>query len=268
MGLAQLSNAHNVDSGEQTPLGDSNDGPSGPLYDACACNHEGDVNIAELTLPEKNHDSKIKMSSDMFPGDECPENGIKVSSDDAPLHILETSQVDRSFTEELNLIRDQEDVSRNSETDFGNVESHPERSSADGNSLVDETALLSVDDVTVQPSESTGQLVEGQDSNLDNSNARLLVDTASNPENTSNIVGAEDELTNLNATMSPSSLIHTIDVIEEIIVDARNNKVPVILHSIVCYSSTKCSLETFYRCSFFKMLVQIKPNYDWLHFFE
>ncbi|KAL8530695.1 hypothetical protein ACS0TY_007653 [Phlomoides rotata] len=261
-GLVQLPNAYIVDSGKQTTLGDADDGPNEPFYEACARHHEGEVNnIAELTLSEKNHDNKMEMSFDMHycakpfmlklgtrkvrsgfiikktfgetqsletvSGDECLESSIKVSSDDVPLHIFETSQVDSSVSEEMNLLQDKEDVAGHSETDFGtacNVESHPESSFADVKDLVNETALLTVDEVTVQPSEGSAVEVPSmQESNLDNSNACLSADSASIPENMSNIVGTEYE-SNLNATMSQSSQIHTMDVIEEIIADARNNK--------------------------------------------
>lgn len=219
VGLAELSNVHNVDGG-QTPLGDADDGLSEPLYDACARYLEEEVNVAELTLPVKNEDSKMKTSS----VDKCPESSIKASSNVHPFYTFEIPQVDTSFSEETNLVNDEEDVAGNSETD---LESHPGWSFADGNYLAETS-----DDETVQPSEKSSQLVEDpdmQESKLDNSNACLSDDTASNPENTSNIFGTEDESSNLNATMSRSSQIRAID---EIIDDARNNKVCVIQHSL------------------------------------
>lgn len=89
----------------------------------------------------------------------------------------------------------------------------------------EDNADLSAHDKSVHTSGSSVQLEETPDmhgSNLDKSELSLSTDTATSGKNISNILGTEDELT-LNATMS--SQIRITDVIEEVIADARNNKV-------------------------------------------
>ncbi|KAI3449606.1 hypothetical protein Pfo_006271 [Paulownia fortunei] len=261
VGSAGLQNGYNVNSGSQQSFLDADDGPNEPFYDAYDGHHEGEDNTAGLTLSGKTFENRLKMSADVYSngepvvlvdlnavdtlqievsrdpeaeetisGDEVPESSIKISSDSIPRHTLATLQdVDMGVNQIMNLIQEGEDIAGHLETDFdtiGTEENDLEKSCADGNNLVDETASLTVHDVTVRPLESSAQLVEVPDtleSNLEKLELSLSTDTASNTKTMSNIVGTEDESI-LDATMSQSSQIHIIDVVEEIIADARNNK--------------------------------------------
>ncbi|KAK6164690.1 hypothetical protein DH2020_001554 [Rehmannia glutinosa] len=225
---------------------DAGDGPSEPFYDAYDGHREGEG--AELTLSEKNNENRMKMSHDVFShgkpvalfdlnanslpievsealeteetlsGDKC----IKMSSDRSPQHTLGTLQ-DADMGPNQNMNFTEEDViALLLETDFSNVgnKENDLKLWADGNDLVDRT------DVTVSPLESSARLVEAPDtreSNLEKLEVSLSTDTASNTKTMSNIVVTEDVPT-LNATMSQSSQTRIIDVVEEMISDARNNK--------------------------------------------
>ncbi|KAK4407113.1 DUF21 domain-containing protein [Sesamum angolense] len=163
-------------------------------------------------------------------GNSCPGSSIKFSSDSIPRQVLTTlHNVDMGPNQNMNLIQESQDISGYLERDFGtatNEENNLDKSSADGNNSMDETALLTVCDLTITGLESSGQLVEVphmDESNLDKLEVSLSTHTASKMETASSIFRHEDEPA-LNATMSQSSQIHSIDVLEEIIGDARNNK--------------------------------------------
>ncbi|KAK6141428.1 hypothetical protein DH2020_024833 [Rehmannia glutinosa] len=236
----------NVDCGNQQSSHDAGDGPSEPFYDAYDGHREGEG--AELTLSEKNNENRMKMSADVLfhgepvalfdlnanslpievsgapeteetlSGDKC----IKMSSDRSPQHILGTLQdADMGLNQNMNFT-EEDVIALLLETDFSNVgnEENDLKLWVDGNDLVDRT------DVTVSPLESSARLVEAPDtreSNLEKLEVSLLTDTASNTKTMSNIVVTEDVPT-LNATMSQSSQTRIIDVVEEMISDARNNK--------------------------------------------
>ncbi|KAL2556813.1 uncharacterized protein Fot_01552 [Forsythia ovata] len=89
---------------------------------------------------------------------------------------------------------------------------------------VDQPTSLTVKDLS--PSEGSAQLVvmtDMQEINLERSEVIALTDAASKVETTSEMADIEDEYT-LNTTVSRSGQICSIDFLEEIISDARNNK--------------------------------------------
>lgn len=77
-------------------------------------------------------------------------------------------------------------------------------------------------DISVSTSGVEAEASDVRESNLDESNLPLSTESASSGKNISSAIGTEDEST-LNASMSNKNGI--IDVLEEIIADARNNKV-------------------------------------------
>ncbi|KAK4418247.1 hypothetical protein Salat_2237400 [Sesamum alatum] len=258
MGSAEVQDGYNVNSGNQQSFDDADDGNYEPFYDTYDRCHEGDDNTAELILSEVTHENRIKMSADVFSHDEpvmlidenevntlqievsgdsgieeiisgnsCPGSSINCSSDSSPRQMLTTLQdVDKGVDQKMNLIQERQGISGHLERDFGtaaNEENNLDKSHVDGNNSKDS---LTVHDLTITGLESSAQLVEVphmDESNLDQSEVSLSTHTASKTETASSIFGPEDEPT-LNATMSQSSQIHSIDVLEEIIADARNNK--------------------------------------------
>ncbi|KAK6164714.1 hypothetical protein DH2020_001578 [Rehmannia glutinosa] len=236
----------NVNCVNQQSSHDTGDGPSEPFYDAYDGHREGEG--AELTLSEKNNENRMKMSAEVFSHgkpvalfdlnanslpielSEAPETEetlsvdkcIKMSSDRSPQHTLGTLQdADMGLNQNMNFT-EEDVIALLLETDFSNVgnEENDLKLWADGNDLVDRT------DVIVSPLESSARLVEAPDtreSNLEKLEVSLSTDTASNTKTMSNIVVTEDVPT-LNATMSQSSQTRIIDVVEEMISDARNNK--------------------------------------------
>ncbi|KAL0459559.1 UNVERIFIED_CONTAM: hypothetical protein Slati_0583100 [Sesamum latifolium] len=261
MGSAEVQDGYIVNTGNQQSFNDADDENNEPFYDTHDRCHEGDDNTNELILSEVTHENRIKTSADVFSQDEpvmlidknavntfqievlgdpgieetvsgnsCPGSSIKFSSDSIPHQVLTTlNDVDMGLNQKMNLIQESQDISGHLERDFGtatNEENNLDKSSADGNNSMDETALLTVCDLTVTVLNSSAQLVEVphmDESNLDKLEVRLLTHTASKTETGSSILRHEDEPA-LNATMSQSSQIHSIDVLEEIIGDARNNK--------------------------------------------
>ncbi|KAK4408050.1 hypothetical protein Sango_0386000 [Sesamum angolense] len=85
------------------------------------------------------------------------------------------------------------------------------------------TPSLNTHDLTRSPLDQLVVLPDAHASNLEEPDASLSDNTACKMEPNSNIIGTEDEAI-LNASVSQSSQIHNIDVLEEIIADARNNK--------------------------------------------
>ncbi|KAL0419928.1 UNVERIFIED_CONTAM: hypothetical protein Sradi_1406300 [Sesamum radiatum] len=261
VGSAEVKDGYNVNTGNQQSFNDADDENNEPFYDTYDRCHECDDNTNELILSEVTHENRIKTSADVFSQDEpvmlidknavntlqtevsgdpgieetisgnsCPGSSIKFSSDSIPRQVLTTlHNVDMGPNENMNLIQESQDISGHLERDFGtatNEENNLDKSSADGNNSMDETALLTVCDLTNTGLESSGQLVEVphmDESNLDKLEVSLSTHTASKMETASSIFRHEDEPA-LNATMSQSSQIHSIDVLEEIIGDARNNK--------------------------------------------
>lgn len=214
-----------------------------------------------MILSEVTHENRIKTSADVFSqdkpvmlidknavntlqievsgdpgieekisGSSCPGSSIKFSSESNPHQMLTTMHdVDMGLNQKMNLVQERQDTSGHLERDSGTAtdeENNLDKSSADGNNSMDETALLTGCDLTITSLKSSAQLVEVphiDESNLDKLEVSLLTHTASKMETESSIFRHEDEPA-LNATMSQSSQIHSIDVLEEIIGDARNNK--------------------------------------------
>ncbi|KAI3460863.1 hypothetical protein Pfo_017526 [Paulownia fortunei] len=260
VGSADGRNGYNMNGGNQQSFHDADDGQNEPFYDICHGHHEGESNSAELALSEKILENSIETNIDVhshgetgelidkdgvntlqfevsgdpktdetISADKCPESSIKISSDTIPCHTLGTLQdEDIGVNQNMNLFQERVDCGH-LQTKFGsatNKESDQGKYWADGNNSVVEPASLTVHDLTTSPLESSVQLVVLPDmhgSDLEELDVSLSNCTASKMKATSNIVGIEDEST-LNASISQSSQIHIMDVLEETIADARNNK--------------------------------------------
>ncbi|KAL2238892.1 UNVERIFIED_CONTAM: hypothetical protein Sindi_1080900, partial [Sesamum indicum] len=242
---AEVQDGYNVNTGNQQFFNDADDENNEPFYDTYDRCHEGDDNTNELILSEdkpvmlidKNavNTLQIEVSGDpgieeKISGSSCPGSSIKFSSESNPHQMLTTMHdVDMGLNQKMNLVQERQDTSGHLERDSGTAtdeENNLDKSSADGNNSMDETALLTGCDLTITSLKSSAQLVEVphiDESNLDKLEVSLLTHTASKMETESSIFRHEDEPA-LNATMSQSSQIHSIDVLEEIIGDARNNK--------------------------------------------
>ncbi|KAL0458065.1 UNVERIFIED_CONTAM: hypothetical protein Slati_0433700 [Sesamum latifolium] len=174
--------------------------------------------------------------------DKFLESSIKISSDHLPGRTLGTHQDEIGINQNMNIFQERIDFGQ-LETDFGtavNKESDQENPCADGNNYVVGTSSLSdpcadgnnyvvgtsslnTHDPTRSPLDQLLVLPDMHASNVEELDVSLSNNTACKMEPNSNIIGTEDEST-LNASVSQSSQIHNIDVLEEIIADARNNK--------------------------------------------
>ncbi|KAG8389373.1 hypothetical protein BUALT_Bualt02G0222500 [Buddleja alternifolia] len=259
VGPAEMRNGHTVNSGDQQSFNDVDNGNYEPFYDTYDGHHEGEGNTAELALLEESHESRINASADVcsyggepvalidnngvntlqveIPGDletektgsadKCSESSVNVLSDVIPCHTLGTQQdMDMGINETF--LQEREDLDAYLEAEFGtaNEKKDLKKSYSDGNNSVDGTASLTVRDLTMSSLDSSVQLVEVPDiheSNLGKLEVCFSDDTASKMESMSNIVGTGNGTT-LSSSMSQSSQLHIMDVLEETIEDARNNK--------------------------------------------
>ncbi|KAG8370711.1 hypothetical protein BUALT_Bualt13G0011700 [Buddleja alternifolia] len=257
-GSAELKNGYNENTRNQHSLHVSVDGHNEAFYDAYDGHHEREDNTAELTLPKNIDESSIEKNVDVYSHDEacqlidkngvntlqievsgesiteetasddkCPESSIKISSQNIPWEEGETLQEDIGVNQNMNVNQQTEDYVQ-LETEFGNgtnKESDQGKSCTDDNNCMAEPASLTVQ-ITTSPLEISNEFVVLPDmlgSDLEKLEASLSSDADSKMEATSNVVDTEDDST-LTATISQSSQIHIIDVLEEIIADAKTNK--------------------------------------------
>ncbi|KAL0418764.1 UNVERIFIED_CONTAM: hypothetical protein Sradi_1289900 [Sesamum radiatum] len=172
--------------------------------------------VSTLTI-EVSEDPK---TDETISADKFLESSIKITSDHLPGHTFGTHRDEIGINQNLNVDFGQ------LVTDFGmaiNKESDQENPCADGNNYVVGTPSLNTHDPTRSPLDQLVVLPDEHASNLEEPDASLSDNTACKMEPNSNIIGTEDEAI-LNASQSQSSQIHNIDVLEEIIADARNNK--------------------------------------------
>ncbi|KAL0391046.1 UNVERIFIED_CONTAM: hypothetical protein Scaly_0461700 [Sesamum calycinum] len=222
-----------------------------PFYNTYDGHHEGQGDSAESELSGKILETNIQTDGDVYShgeavalvdkdgvstltievsedpktdetisADKFLESSIKITSDHLPGHTFGTHRDEIGINQNLNVDYGQ------LVTDFGmaiNKESDQENPCADGNNYVVGTPSLNTHDLTRSPLDQLVVLPDEHASNLEEPDASLSDNTACKMEPNSNIIGTEDEAI-LNASVSQSSQIHNIDVLEEIIADARNNK--------------------------------------------
>ncbi|KAL6564323.1 hypothetical protein OROMI_015773 [Orobanche minor] len=219
IGSDALQNNSNADFGNQQSL--HSDEPNESCY-----GQQGGDRTAELTSSEKNDEGRVKkMSADVHPcsesftlidlnavdtlqievsgdpetveknlGDRLSEISIKSSPGSNPQHALGMMQdMHMGLEHTANLVQEDEDIAGRLEIVSGNKEN----------------------DATARPLESSAELVEGHDlheSKLENSDASLSTYIP------------DDESTS-NATMSQSTQARVMDIVEESIGAARDNKI-------------------------------------------
>ncbi|KAH6772742.1 CBS domain protein with a domain protein [Perilla frutescens var. hirtella] len=182
----------------------ADDGPSAPIHDACDGPHEGENNTAELKMNANKHSQGGSLLVIAENRVDC--HHIEISGD---------SQIEKTVSADV----PQPTMGMLLDADV--VVSQKMDNIQENKGIADGTAH----DISASTSGgSSAQLVEEPDmlgSDLDSSKLSLSTDTAINGKNMSNIIGTDDEST-MNATVS--SQIRIVDVIEELIADARNNK--------------------------------------------
>ncbi|CAI9774352.1 unnamed protein product [Fraxinus pennsylvanica] len=167
--------------------------------------------------------------------EKCSESSAKTLFDQSSRHTLGSSN-DRDTCFDQNVhgcMQDLENaVGLDRDCNTGILEdNYRGKSCQDGNQLevmnfVDQPISLTANDLTSSPSESSAHLVvvsDMQNTNLEQSEIMQLSDDASKVEATSEMVDIEEEYT-LNTMVSQSAQMCSIDFLEEIISDARNNK--------------------------------------------
>ncbi|XP_011082547.2 uncharacterized protein LOC105165281 [Sesamum indicum] len=249
---AEVQNGYNMNGGNQQSFHAAvDDEHKNPLYNTYDGHHEGQGDSAEPALSGKILENSIQTDGDVYShveavalvdkdgvntltieasgdpktdetisADKFLESSIKISSDHLPGHTLGTHRDEIGINQNLNVDYGQ------LVTDFGmaiNKESDQEIPCADGNNYVVGSSSLNTHDLTRSPLDQLVVLPDVHASNLEGLDASLSNNTACKMEPNSNNIGTEDEST-LNASVFQSSQIHNIDVLEEIIVDARNNK--------------------------------------------
>ncbi|KAL2507730.1 hypothetical protein Fot_31377 [Forsythia ovata] len=247
--------------GLQQSFHDANDGHIEPFYDTHGGYHAGDGRVPGLKSLEKCEKSSIRISTDVFrhvepvpvidrsgenynhveisadlereemiSAGKCPESSVETVSNQSPCHTLRTlDDVVVGVNQNMNLVPDLKEFDGPLGSD-SNVAIHKEncqgKSCADGKSFEVYSFVDSSTDLTLSPSGSSVQLVvvpDVQESNVEKLDVCLLTDATSKIEATNEMVGTEDGST-LNASVSRSGQICVIDLLEDVIADAGNNK--------------------------------------------
>lgn len=262
---------HDTNDGNNEPLCDYNghdeeggnileDGMQTKIGVPTLVEHEGEGNSAELTLSESVLENSIEMNINVHSHDEADqlinakahqivsgepktsetdsddkylESSIKNACDEIPSHSLGISQVeDNGTSHNLNLVHGMVESSHLGTEFSSSTDKQGDlgKSYEDGNYSVVEPTRLTSHDLKTNCLESDPQLNKSG-SGLEELYVSLPESTASKME-----TATEDEST-LNASLSQSSQNNIIDVLEEIIADARNNKVSVVSISYYLYTT-------------------------------
>ncbi|CAA3006180.1 rab11 family-interacting 3 isoform X1 [Olea europaea subsp. europaea] len=240
---------------------DANDGHNEPFYDTCSEIHEEcielissvqrDENSVKLAVDVSSHvepliatdENRANNHHEVSGGPEkeasvfvenCSEGSIETLFDQSSHHTLGSSNDGATcFDRNVYDMQDLENAGRpDRDCNTGILEdNYPGKSCQDGNQLevvnyVVQPISLTVNDPTLSPSESSAQLAvvsDMQNTNSEQSEIMQFSDDASKVEATSEMVDIQEEYT-LNTMVSQSAQICSIDFLEEIISDARNNK--------------------------------------------
>ncbi|KAK6120091.1 hypothetical protein DH2020_046221 [Rehmannia glutinosa] len=257
VGSADGQNGRNMDSGSQQAFHDADDRQNEPIDDIHHGHHEGESNTAEFALSGEILDNSIQkkigvhshgedfdlvdkdavstlrfdvsgdpVTDETISGHISPESSINILSDNIPQTLSNLQDEDIGANQNTSLIQEKVD-SGNLDATFEtaiNKESDQGKSSTDGHKV--EPSSLTVHDLKTSSLENSVQLAVLPDmhgSGLEELDTSFSKSTSSKMETTSNIAGTEDE-PNLSASISQSSQIHIMEVLEETIADARNNK--------------------------------------------
>ncbi|CAI9761428.1 unnamed protein product [Fraxinus pennsylvanica] len=247
----------------QQSFHEANDGQNKPFQDINSGNQEVDGRIPGLKLSGKCEKSSAGISADVFhhvervtvidksgtnykqtktsadlereemiSAGKCPESSIETESNHSPCQTRRTLEgMDVGVSQNMNLVPDLEEFD-GSLGNGSNVAIHKEnrqgKSCADGKSFEVDSfmELPSFQDLTLSPSGSNEQLVvvpDVQECDVEKLDICLSTDATPMKEATDEMVGIGDEST-LNASVSRSGQICVIDLLEDVIADARNNK--------------------------------------------
>lgn len=212
-----LQNDHSSVSGNGQPSSSSANGLSEPFHDANAGHHEVEHGSDQLMLAVETHNDCIKMNANIHSqGDSL----VVIGENRVETHQIEVfgdPETEKTVSEDRYL-------ESSIETSCGSNPQPTVGMSQD----VEMGVRQKMDCIQEKEDDADGTAHDISVCNLNNSNLSLSSETASSGKNMSNALGTEDDSTS-NASMS--SQIRVIDVLEEIIADARNNKVSAVSHS-------------------------------------
>ncbi|XP_073283307.1 uncharacterized protein [Primulina huaijiensis] len=218
---------NNMNDGKHQSLHDGISGSDELFYDAYSGQHEGEGITAEITLSQNCGETSMKTLIPVMLKDEnginifesevsvdperkvtngvdnYPESSIKISTDKNSCLTLGTMEnVDMGVNQVTNLTQERNDFDGHTATSEENDQGKP---IAEGEKLVCDPAAVAVQDLTTERS------------------VHLIVLPDMHGGESDDTVRIEDEFT-LSETMSESGGIQTINVLDEIVADARNNK--------------------------------------------
>ncbi|KZV32407.1 hypothetical protein F511_03690 [Dorcoceras hygrometricum] len=209
---AEETYANNGNGGHQSDY--ANDENDVAFHDTYNGQHDGE---GELSISGKFGENSIKISGDMFPHGRQPamlmeETRVNILQCEASVHPERTETVSAGKCPEDGI-----------KTSSGATSSPTRLSCPDGNNSVGIIFSEAVPNFTMSHSESTVQVAVLPNMNGSNSETRFPSDTASGMEISSENVLIEDEST-VNDSVSQSSQIHFMGVLDEVIAEAMNNK--------------------------------------------
>ncbi|XP_075520465.1 uncharacterized protein LOC142553838 isoform X2 [Primulina tabacum] len=218
---------NNMNDGKHQSLHDGISGSDEFFYDAYSGQHEGEGITAEIALSQNCGETSMKTLTPVMLKDEnginilesevsvdpdrkvtngvdnYPESSIKTSTDKNSCLTLGTMEnVDMGVNQVTNLTQERNDFDGHTATSEENDQGKP---IAEGEKLFCDPAAVAVQDLTTERS------------------VQLIVLPDVHGGDSDDTVRIEDEFT-LSETMSESGGIQTINVLDEIVTDARNNK--------------------------------------------
>ncbi|XP_073157950.1 uncharacterized protein [Henckelia pumila] len=210
-GSAEEINSNNVNGGHKSD--DANDEHDEAFYDTYNGQQDGD---GESAISGKFGENNMKISSDMFsrgqPAMWLEETRVNILQHEESVHPERAETVSACKCPEDGI-----------ETSSDATLCQTQMSCTDGNKSVGNIVSEAVPNLTMSQSESVVQVVVFPNMNGSNSEVSFPSDTASEMEIANDNVIIEDEST-VNDSVSQSSQIHTMGVLDEIISEARNNK--------------------------------------------
>ncbi|XP_073063419.1 uncharacterized protein [Primulina eburnea] len=209
IGSAEEIYTNNVNGGHESDEANDDDA----FYDTYNGQHDGE---GELSISGKFGENSITICADMFshgrPAMLMEETRINILQGEASLYPERTDTVSAGKCAEDGI-----------KTSFDVTHCQTRMSLTDGNDSVGNIVSESVSNLTMGHSESVDQVVVLPNMNGSNSEASFPSDTASEMEIANGKVIIEDDST-INDSVSQSSQIHIMGVLDEIITEARNNK--------------------------------------------
>ncbi|CAA0815525.1 Unknown protein [Striga hermonthica] len=233
LGSADGKNGNNMNGGQK--LGwyhGADNGHNGPFMDTSPGHLGQQSNTVGLILSGKNlgnsHGENVESvdKDEALSGVKC---GMEITLDGFPCQTFITSQAENIGADQnMNLAQDKVECTILETMLEASTyrASDQEKSWADGHNSVSAQSSSSLHDLKTRPMGNTVQLAvvhDVQGSHVEESNKSLPINTSPEMEISRNIVDIEDE-SKLNASMSQSSQIHIMGMLEGIIASATNNK--------------------------------------------